>query len=84
MAPDRFHGIDNKVKTELLKIETHISRRLRNPMLLLEALQFPGSLVEWNDSKDNMGLRVVGHYVISLVAAAGEYEHSGLVDSRGI
>ena len=52
-------------------------------MLLLEALQFPGSVVRWDDSKDNTGLRLLGHAVICLVAAAGQYELGGLRDPRG-
>lgn len=84
MAPDRFEGIDGPVKTVLMNVEKHASYSFRSPMLLLEALQFPGSFVRWNDSKDNRGLRVVGEYVIGLAAAAREYRHSGLSDPRGI
>lgn len=83
MAPDRFEGIDGQVKTELMHIEGRMPYTFRKPMLLLEALQFPGSHVRWSDSKDNKGLRAVGEFVIGLAAAAGEYRHSGLTDPRG-
>lgn len=70
MTSDRFEGMDGQVKTVLMHIEDPISHRFRNPLLLSEALQFPGSIVRWNDSKKNTGLRVFGEYLISLTAAA--------------
>lgn len=78
MASDSFEGIDGKARTEFMKIEEHISYRFRNLVLLLESLQFPGSFVRWNDSKDSTGLRVVGGYIICPPAASVGYCNSGL------
>ena len=84
MASDRFHGIDGKTQTELLTIESCISHTFKNPVLLLEALQFPRSIVGWHGSDDNTGLQVVGSNAISLARAAVEYNYTGLATSRGI
>lgn len=83
MVPSRFEGIDSIAMIVLNGIEDKLSYNFRMPMLLLEALQFPGSVVRWDDSKDNTGLRLLGHAVICLAAAAGEYELGGLRDPRG-
>lgn len=84
MPRERFEGIDGHVKAVLMNIEEHASHSFMNPMLLLEALQSPGSSVRWNDSKDHRALGVVGEYVIGLAAVEGEYRLGGLPDRRGI
>ena len=83
MVPNRFEGINSVAITVIQGIEVALSYNFRMPMLLLEALQFPGSVVRWNDSKDNTELRLLGNAVICLAAAAGEYELGGLRDHYG-
>lgn len=83
MASGRFEGMDSSAIIGLTRIEDKISYNFRKPMLLLEALQFPESLLRRDDSKDNMELQLIGDIVLHLAAVAGEYELGGLRDPSG-
>ena len=83
MATSDFEGMDSGAIIGLTIIEDEMSYNFRKPMLLLEALQFPGSRFRRDDYKDNMELQLIGDIVLHLVAVAGEYELGCLRDPGG-
>ena len=71
---DRFYQIPPTTEMVLRGVEARIGFEFKDPFVLLEALQFPGSLVEWEDGRNNQGLADIGGLLIQLAVASSEYK----------
>lgn len=79
----RFRHVSPTTEMVLLGVEAHIGYEFIDPVLLLEALQFPGSLVELEDNRGNKSLADIGGFAIQLALAATEYRKDRIAGFKG-
>lgn len=77
---NRFDQIDPSTETALRTLEGRIEYEFTTPVLLWEALQFPGSMMDWDDDQTNNGLAEVGDTAIALAFASTEYQRNNISD----